>query len=210
MEMEVRVLHSQREVVSSRLMGFLNAEVLPCWLNVSQNKNYHGDANAPRLPRWDNACSPVLLEGFLFFLPIATASVVDNSHHNNAVMNAFLAQLSAGRPGWCWALCCRISRAPQTAVQTLWILEAEVASTNCWMCKKKNPQSSGRPGLNSFVHCKNWCSYTAKIIGSNKRDRNWKILWEQADVLSYGVLFNRLIFIMATGNWVHIDCNQIK
>lgn len=61
--------------------------------------------------------------GFCFFWPIAMASVADNSHHNNTVMNAFIAQLSAGRPGWCWALCCSISRAPQTAVQTLWILE---------------------------------------------------------------------------------------
>lgn len=167
MEMEVRVLHSQKEVVSSRLMGFLNAEVLPCWLTVSQNKNYHGDANAPRLPWWDDACSPVRLEEV--FLPIATASVADNSDHNNAVMNAFLAQLSAGRPGWCWALCCRISRAPQTAVQTLWILEVSRGGINKLLNVQKNPQSLGRPGLNSFVHCKNWCSYTAKIKGLNKR-----------------------------------------
>lgn len=99
MEMGVRVPHSQREAVSSRLMGFLNADVLPCWLTVSQKHNYHGDANAPRLPRRDDARDPVLLEGFSVFRPIATASAAHNSHHNNGVMNAFIARLSAGRPG---------------------------------------------------------------------------------------------------------------
>lgn len=113
MEMGVRVSHSQREAVSSRLMGFLNADVLPCWLTVTQSQNYHGDANAPRLPRRDDARDPVLPEGFSLFGPIATASAAHNSHRNNAVMNASIAWLSAGRPGRPGprrALRCRTSR----------------------------------------------------------------------------------------------------
>lgn len=69
MEIEVRVLHSQRETVSSRIMSFLNAAVLPCWFSFSQNKNHRGDANAPR---WDNAQASVLQEPlfiYLFFDP---------------------------------------------------------------------------------------------------------------------------------------------
>lgn len=61
MEMGVGASHSRREAVSSRLMGFLNADVLPCWLAVSQSRNNRGDANAPRR---GGARDPVLPEGF--------------------------------------------------------------------------------------------------------------------------------------------------
>lgn len=92
MEMGVGASHSRREAVSSRLMGFLNAGVLPCWLTVSQSRNNHGDANAPRLPSRSRPTGGV-------FPPIVTASAARNSQRNNAVMNAFSARLSAGRPG---------------------------------------------------------------------------------------------------------------
>lgn len=72
MEIEVRVSHNQSEAVSSDVMGFLNAVVLPCWFSVSQNKNYRGDANALRFPRWDNAQAPGSPGALFIFLFILT------------------------------------------------------------------------------------------------------------------------------------------
>lgn len=68
MENEARVSHSQREAVSPCVMGFVNAVVLLCWFSVSQNKNYRGDANVPRLSQWDSAQAPVHQEPFISFL----------------------------------------------------------------------------------------------------------------------------------------------
>lgn len=148
MEIEVRVLHSQREVVSSRSP---NAAVLPCWFSFGQNKNHRGDANVPRLPRRDNSQASVLQEPppffFFFFWPIATASAAHNSHNNNAVMNASVARLSARRLGRCWVWYCRSARALQSAVQTGW-WNWVGAGIN----KLLNMQKKKKAGLNSLFN----------------------------------------------------------
>lgn len=67
MEIEVRVPHSQREAILSCVIGFLDAVGLPCWFSVSQNKNYCGDANAPRPPLRDSAQVRVLHEYYYIY-----------------------------------------------------------------------------------------------------------------------------------------------